>query len=385
MYANLPSILVIDDDLHLLATLSDTLKMKGYEVTGVQTGREALAQLEEHIFDVALIDLRLDDVTGLDVLAGIKARAPETECILLTGHASQDSAIQAIHMNAFGYFQKPFDMDQVLLSVQRALEKREAARALRESHERYQAVIHSATDAIISADSMGNIIGWNPGAERMFGYSDAEALNQPLLMIMPVRHQERHLTGMSRVLTGGEKHIIGATVEMEGVRKDGSEFPLELSLAELRVSREKVFTAIIRDATERKWAEGMRRKHSRILGKRVSELNCLYSISELVRRSDLSQSAILQESVYLLAQAYQFPEITACRLTLNEKVYSTDNFAITEWMQRCAVMAHGRQAGMIEICYLEEKPQEAEGPFLEEERKVLDTVAEVLGRFIEQK
>ena len=72
-------------------------------------------------------------MSGLKILSAIKARSPETECILLTGHASQNTAIEAIQMGVYGYFQKPFDMEQVLLSIQRALEKSAAEKALRKS------------------------------------------------------------------------------------------------------------------------------------------------------------------------------------------------------------------------------------------------------------
>ena len=131
-------------------------------------------------------------------------------------------------------------------------ERVQAEEALRESETRYRAVAHSANDAIISADSAGNIAGWNPSAERMFGYTEIEVSNQPLTMLMPSPYRERHLTGMARVQSGGEKHIIGKTVELEGRRKDGTEFPLEISLSEWQVAAGRFYTAIIRDITARK-------------------------------------------------------------------------------------------------------------------------------------
>jgi PAS domain S-box-containing protein len=251
----IPHILIVDDDADLLATMSSILKMKGFEPATAQTEGAALAQLEEGNFDVALIDLRLGGASGLDVMSGIKARSPETECILLTGYATQDSAIKAIQLNAFGYFQKPFDMEQVLLSIQRAVEKSQSTRALRASEARYRSVIYSASDAIISSDSAGNIVGWNPGAERIFGYSEIEACGQPITQLLPSRRQKEHLAGMEHAQSGGEVYMVGKTAEVEGRRKDGSEFPLELSLSEWQFADEKFYTATIRDITERKRAE----------------------------------------------------------------------------------------------------------------------------------
>ena len=128
----------------------------------------------------------------------------------------------------------------------------QAEEMMRESEERFRAVFDTANDAIVSADSTGNIMDWNPGAERIFGYSKIEAHGQPITLILPARHHQGHKSGMERVKTGGEKHVIGKTVEVEGLRKDGSEFPVELSLSEWQVADQRFFAAVIRDITERK-------------------------------------------------------------------------------------------------------------------------------------
>ncbi len=124
----------------------------------------------------------------------------------------------------------------------------QAEEMVRESEARFRAVFDTANDAIVSADSAGNIMDWNPSAERIFGYSKIEAQGQRIKLILPARH----LAGMERILSGREKHVIGKTIEVEGLRKDGSEFPLELSLSEWRVADHKFFAAVIRDITERK-------------------------------------------------------------------------------------------------------------------------------------
>ncbi len=139
-------------------------------------------------------------------------------------------------------------------------EKKRDEDALRQSEERYRATTHSATDAIVSADSARNIVGWNRGAETIFGYSEAEVTGQPVTLLMPSRFHEEHLAGMARVQAGGESHVLGKVVEMEGVRKDGSEFPIEFSLAAWHVDDRRYFTAIIRDVTERKRAEAENEK-----------------------------------------------------------------------------------------------------------------------------
>jgi PAS domain S-box-containing protein len=156
-----------------------------------------------------------------------------------------------------------------------------AERALRESEERYRAVIYSAPDAIISTDAAGTVVAWNPGAERMFGHTEAEFLGQPLTRLLPTHFVAGHVTGIERLHTGGESQILGRTLEAEGLRKDGQAFPLELSLSEWQVADEKFYTAIIRDITERKRAE-------EALRKRVTEMEVLYQTSlEILATSDL--------------------------------------------------------------------------------------------------
>ncbi|MBI5954823.1 MAG: response regulator [Chloroflexi bacterium] len=156
-----PRILIVDDDANLLATMSDILKIKGFEPVIARTGRAALAQIETYHFDVALIDLRLEDISGLSVLKGIREHFPETECILLTGYASQNSAIEAIQMGVYGFFQKPFDMEQVLLSIQRAVEKNAARVALQESQRFAQATVDALSSHLAILDGTGAILAVN--------------------------------------------------------------------------------------------------------------------------------------------------------------------------------------------------------------------------------
>ncbi len=138
-------------------------------------------------------------------------------------------------------------------TVQDITDRMFAENTLRESEARYRAVTYTASDAIITVTSAGTIVGWNRGAEVIFGYKEAEINGQPLLRLMPPRYHARHLAGMKRVLSGEGPHVIGIrTVELEGLRKDGSEFPLELSLAKWESSGGQFFTGILRDITARK-------------------------------------------------------------------------------------------------------------------------------------
>ncbi len=143
--------------------------------------------------------------------------------------------------------------------------------SLEESEERFRSVAQTANDAILSADQEGKIVFWNQAAEKVFGYLPEEVLGKALTLNIPERLRERHRAGMNRVLLTGESQLIGKTVEQVGLRKDGTEFPIELSLSSWKTGEGNFFTAIIRDITERKKTEVSIQRAKDELEKRVKE------------------------------------------------------------------------------------------------------------------
>jgi PAS domain S-box-containing protein len=135
--------------------------------------------------------------------------------------------------------------------------RRRAEETRLESESRLDSVMQSAADAIILADRYGNIVSWNKAAAAIFGYGEREALGKPLTLLIPERYREAHRKGLERVRSTGEARLIGKSVELQGLRKDGSEFPLELSLAMCKAREETLFTGIIRDISDRKRAEAL--------------------------------------------------------------------------------------------------------------------------------
>lgn len=134
-------------------------------------------------------------------------------------------------------------------------QRKQIEEALRESEIKFRSVAQSATDAIISIDSTGNIISWNRGAQIIFGYAEEELLGKSVTILMPEIYKDNHLRGLKRVNSTGKTRIIGKTVEFAGLRKDGSEFPLELSLSTWKIGERRFYTSIIRDISERKQVE----------------------------------------------------------------------------------------------------------------------------------
>ncbi len=126
------------------------------------------------------------------------------------------------------------------------------------------------------------------------------------------------------------------------------------------------------------------RRLTHSLSERVKELNCLYGISRLFENRRNSLDETLQRVVELIPPAWQYPEITCARISLKNKAFQTANFKETAWRQAQPIIVNGRRSGVLEVYYLEEKPECDDGPFLREERNLLRVLAERLGHAIER-
>ena len=149
--------------------------------------------------------------------------------------------------------------------------------ALATSEQRMQSILESANDAIVSIDAAGTVTSWNATAAEMFGYTADEMMGQPLTAIIPERFRSGHGEGIDRVAGGGERHVIGQTVELAGLHRDGREFPIELSLAAWTVDGAMSFSGIIRDITDRKTAEDQLQIANRALAEKNDQLQALSS------------------------------------------------------------------------------------------------------------
>ncbi|MHC4528309.1 MAG: PAS domain S-box protein, partial [Planctomycetota bacterium] len=153
------------------------------------------------------------------------------------------------------------------------LEREAVSRALAASEKQFRSVAETATDAIISADHNGRIVFWNEAAERTFGYAANDIIGKPLTTIMPERYRHAHLRGLERFVKTGKSRLSGKVVELAGLRKNGSEFPVSLSIASWATEEGLFFTAIIRDITGRKAAEHKLREREQRYRELVETMN----------------------------------------------------------------------------------------------------------------
>jgi len=168
---------------------------------------------------------------------------------------------------------------------------------LRASEARKAAILETALDAVITMDPEGRIVEFNRAAEEMFGYERADITGRTVAdTIVPDSLRESHHRGLARYLVTGEASVIGKRVEMVGRRADGTEFPVELSITTVQLDRRRLFTAYLRDITERKQAEEALRKSEerfRALVENSSDGVCLMDRAGIVQYSSPSSERVL--------------------------------------------------------------------------------------------
>jgi PAS domain S-box-containing protein len=417
---SLGRVLIVDDEVELMTALCESLTDQGYEALGRTSAQEALALLQEEDIDLLVCDLMMPAMDGIALLRAALDIDPHLVGIIMTGHETLQTAMDAMQVGAFDYVLKPFRLQALLPVLARALQMRrlhtenvqlretvaiyelsqaiaytldtntmlhkvvegalqqvngtEAAIMLPTSdgaelcvavvrgknqdtllgmrismtrsvmgwvaHHRapltvpgavsdlplapqykctdcttlvlpmltggklmgvlsvstarrrcpftpgqvkalsiltnlaatamenaalytqvhqseacFRSVTEAALDAIISTDTHGTILSWNHGAQRLFGYGRDETVGQPLTMLLPARYHGHCLDRLNRVVATGQQYLMGKTLEVHGLTREGKELPVELSLSSWQTGDSTFFGAVIRDMTERKRLE----------------------------------------------------------------------------------------------------------------------------------
>ena len=160
---------------------------------------------------------------------------------------------------------------------------------------------------------------------------------------------------------------------------------LEQRVEERTAELAKANDRLKKEIDERKQTEEVLKQKTYNLNERVKELNCLFGVSNLVENPDNSLEEVFQGIVDLIPASWQYPEITCSRIIFKDKEFKTEIFKETNWKQSREIFVTGKQMGVLEVCYLEKRPEIDEGPFLNEERSLINAISERLGRIIERK
>ncbi len=246
-------------------------------------------------------------------------------------------------------------------------------------------IIQSMINSLIVVTQEDTIQTVNKATCDLLGYRPEELLEQPIDKIL----SKDETQAMSRGT--GTKELIkkGFIQEIETIymSKDGCKIPVLFSGSVIHDSDNKimgiVFVAL--DITGRKNTENQRDNLLYDMGERLKELNCLYGIADIVEKYRSSFDDIFQEIANIIPSSLQYSDIACVRIVVEGFEYKTANFQETIWEQAADIQAHDKRAGTIKVYYTEHRPEIDGGPFLKEERMLLNTVSERLGKIIEHK
>jgi len=257
-------ILVLDDDRGMCETIGDVLEQRGYVVQIATEARAGLEIAATSPIEAAIVDITLPDMSGFDVLHGIRKLLPTTEVIFITGHASLTTAIQAINGLAFAYIVKPFEMSHLLMTVEQAVRKQRLAQALLDSDERYRFVTENIADAVFLLELDGRIALGNHRAEMITGYAQAELVGRAFFSLLPEAGAREARARLSDVRVGVK---VSPFFEVELIQKDGARVLLEVHVTSVLKDGQPVARlGVARDITERRYLEDQLRQSQKMEG-----------------------------------------------------------------------------------------------------------------------
>jgi len=267
------------------------------------------------------------------------------------------------------------DQDELRLLYER-LERLEHENAqLRTSEERLQILFEHAPDAYYLNDLKGTFVDGNAAAERITGYMREELIGSNFLKLRLLSAGD-----LPRAASLLATNLLGRSTgpdEFTLARKDGTPVPVEIRTHPVRIGNRRLILGIARDVSARKKAE-----HE--LRERLKELHGIYRLAEIAEKKDISLDELYQELTDILPSSWQHEEIACARIVMGDREFRTANFAESPWQQSAPVRVHRAVTGAIEVSYLDERPEEDEGPFLNGERLLIDALAERVGRITER-
>lgn len=251
-----PKILIVDDEVRMCDSLKVLLSNEGYETFTANDGRQALNRLAQEDIDLVLLDIVMPDMNGLEIMAHIEQEALNTLVIVITGHASVNSAVESLRKGAHDYLRKPFEFDELLKRVRNAVDQKVLERRcsivtekLALSERRYQDLVDSSPDIIYTLDLDGRFSYVNPAWEKILGHTQEEVVGKTLADFASKGSRDRYGPLFDRVKGQGET-IRDASCTL--LDKEGTNRVFSLSGAPNVDGEGKVssIVGVLRDVTE---------------------------------------------------------------------------------------------------------------------------------------
>lgn len=172
------SILIVDDNTDVAEMWALILRDQGYLTDVAGSGKAGVKKMQSGAYELALIDIRLPDMRGIDLLAQFRQLRPAIECIVVTGHSSEQTAVEAVNQGAYAYLTKPVEEADLLAAVARAFEKQRLREALERAHRTLRTVVDSVDNAILLVGQAGEVLFANRTASDLLGESQQNIRGQ---------------------------------------------------------------------------------------------------------------------------------------------------------------------------------------------------------------
>ncbi len=261
--ARQPRILVVEDEGLIAMDIEMQLHALGYLPVGHATrGAQAIEMAGTLRPDLVLMDIQLaGEMDGITAAQAIRAQFA-LPVVFVTAFAAEDTLTRAKLSEPYGYILKPFSEREMHTVIEMALYKHQAdvklkqtVDSLRASVIHTQAILDNMVDAVITINAQGHMESFNQSACVMFGYTLEEVIGRNVSLLMPQPHRGQHDSYLANYRTTGDARIIGKPRELEGQRKDGSTFPIHLSVSKLELPERVTFIGLVMDITQRRQNE----------------------------------------------------------------------------------------------------------------------------------
>ncbi len=236
-------------------------------------------------------------------------------------------------------------------------------------------LLDAVHQSVIVADLDGQVIYWNKASEELHGWTREEALGKRAMHLLFAGAIDEEMERLERTVRQGTPWA----GESRLCRKDGSTFPAMCTVSPIR-NRDGEMMAILKITTDLTRTK----KTELALRERVKELRTLYRASHLMNRHDIAVEERLRELVEIIPAGWLYPDITRAQIVLGETTVRNDGFRETPWMLSAAIRLRHGANGRIDVALLEARPVRDEGPFLSEERNLIDSLARTIGEAVER-
>jgi len=251
------NILVADDSASIRQILVTLLQRQGHQVFAAEDGVQALELFHRHKPDLILLDILMPRMDGMEVARHIRAEALDRwiPIIFLSALDRRDNLVAGLEAGADDFLPKPLDFSLLEARIKSLHKALELQRQAQQSYRQLKAISDNVLDAIVTINPQGTILSCNQSIERLFGWRPDELVGQNVNILMPEPYHGRHDGYLRNYIGGGPPNIIGEGRELPAKRKDGSVFPAELAVTEVRTPDGRQFIGLLRDISLRKEAE----------------------------------------------------------------------------------------------------------------------------------